>query len=108
MVPPAAAVDPAGVVGPETAVSDPAWLDWFWPAWLGLLAAGFVVAETVALVSRGRGGALTEKTKRWLGVDPPRPWRHRAVLAFVLVLVGLTVWLVPHMTHWPARWFWET
>lgn len=89
-------------------MNDPAWLDWFWPAWLAVLAVGFIVAETVALVSKGRGGALTEWTKRQLGVDPPRKRRRWTVATFTVALVALTVWLTPHMTHWPARWFWET
>lgn len=89
-------------------MTDPAWLDVFWPVWLAVLTLGFVVAETVALVHKGKGGALTEWTKRALGVDPPRPWRKWAVGSFTAALAVLTVWLIPHMTHWPARWFWET
>jgi hypothetical protein len=88
-------------------VTDPGWLTLFWTIWLILLAGGFVAAETVALVSRGRGGTLTEFTKRQLGVSPPRPRRKWTVATFTAALVVLTVFLVPHMTYWPWRWFWE-
>jgi hypothetical protein len=88
-------------------VSDPSWLAWFWAVWLTLLVAGFILAETVALVHPGRGGALTEWTKRHLGVHPPQPRRKWAILVFVAGLTGLTIWLIPHMTHWPFIWPWE-
>jgi hypothetical protein len=88
-------------------MTDPGWLTWVWTAWLILLAGGFVAAETVALLHRGRGGTLTEWTKRHLGVYPLRPRRKWTVATFTTALVVLTVFLVPHMTHWPWRWFWE-
>jgi hypothetical protein len=82
-------------------------LTWFWLAWLTVLTGGFVFAQTVALVDPGRGGTLSEWTRRQLGVNPPRPRRRWAVATFTTVLVVLTVWLVPHMTYWPWRWYWE-
>jgi hypothetical protein len=80
--------------------ADPAWLDWFWPAWLALLAGGFAFAETWALVSRGRGGTLSEKLRRWLGLDPPRPGRRWAFVVVTVALVGVAVWLPGHLAGW--------
>jgi hypothetical protein len=88
-------------------VTDPGWLTLFWVVWLALLTVGFVFAETVALLHPGRGGALTEFTRRHLGVYPPRPRRKWTVATFTATLVVLTVYLIPHMTRWPARWFFE-
>jgi hypothetical protein len=88
-------------------MTDPGWTTWFWAIWLALLAGGFVAAQTVALLNPGRGGTLSEWTRRQLGVYPPRSRRRWTVAAFTATLVALTVWLVPHMTYWPARWFFE-
>jgi hypothetical protein len=88
-------------------MTDPGWLTWFWAAWLALLTVGFVFAQTVALLDPGRGGTLSEWTRRQLGVSPPRPRRKWTVAAFTTALVLLTVWIIPHMTHFPARWFFE-
>lgn len=79
--------------------TDPAWLDWFWPAWLIVLAGGFVFAETWALISRGRGGTLSEKTRRWLGVEPRRPWRRWTLLGLTVVLLGFAAWFPLHIAE---------
>lgn len=91
----------------EQARRDPAWLRTFWPVWLALLALGFAVAETIAIVNPGKGGTLTERVRLWLGVDPPAPRRRGSAGAFAAVLLALAVWLVPHMTDWPWSWPWE-
>lgn len=88
----------------QQARDDPAWLRTFWPIWLAVLAVGFAVAETVAIVSPGKGGTLTERIKRWLGVDPPAPRRRAASVAFVVALAGFAIWFGPHIV---ASWPWE-
>lgn len=123
MAAPAGAVYPAGVVDPEAALSvraelrqarevarqdDPRWLTVFWPLWLAVLALGFAVAETVGVVSKGKGGTLTERVKLWLGVDPPKPRRRWAAGVFLAALALFAVWFGPHISGWPFTWFWES
>lgn len=43
------------------------------------------------------GHTLSSYVRRWLGISPPKPYRRRASLAFVVVLVGFDVWFIPHI-----------
>lgn len=89
----------------EVAREDPGWLrTWYWPLWLAVVAVGFVVAEAIALMNRGDGGTLSEKTRQWLGIRPGAGGRRGAWAAFVAVLALFTVWFSGHLLQW---WPWE-
>lgn len=65
-----------------------------WVIWLAVTAVSFVVLETVALV---KGETLSEVTRRWLGVDPPKPWRRLTIGLFASLVTALAEWFVPHI-----------
>ncbi len=66
----------------------------FWIAWLASVAVSFGIAEGIAIV---KGETLSTVTRRWLGVDPRKPWRAIAVPVFVIAVAVLATWLVPHI-----------
>jgi hypothetical protein len=41
-----------------------------WLMWVGLTVGSFAVLETWALVSRQKGGTLSERLREWLGINP--------------------------------------
>lgn len=93
----------------EVARQDPAFLrTWYWPLLAAILVVGFAFGETWAIVNKGKGGTATERIKAALGVDPPRRRRRVAVASFVAAALVLVTWAVPHLTHWPFTWFWES
>lgn len=77
-----------------------------WIIWLAATIVTFGVLELMAIrqsaLARSTGGVdqrgtLSENLRRWLGVDPPRPWRRVAAAAFASGLTALVNWLVPHI-----------
>lgn len=84
---------------------DPRWMrTWLWPAWLVVVAVTFTVLEAWAIVSRGEGGTLSERTRAWLGIEPGARGRRGGWAGLVAVLVAFTVWFSGHLLHW---WPWE-
>lgn len=66
-----------------------------WIIWLAVTAVSFGALEWVTLQKRE---TLSENLRRWLGIDPPKPWRHMGVAAFTSVVLGFAAWFVPHIT----------
>ena len=93
---------------------DPAWLRRWWPLWLALVVLGFAVPETVALVSTGEGGTLSEMTREWLGLDPDGAGTTVGWVILTVILAGFAVWFPVHLKKgwWYERprrkgWPWE-
>lgn len=81
---------------------DPAWLRRWWPLWTVLVALGFAVPETVALVSTGEGGTLSEMTREWLGLAPDGGGMTAGWVALTVALAGFAVWFPVHLKKgWP-------
>jgi len=81
---------------------DPGWLRRWWPLWLALVGLGFAVPETVALVSTGEGGTLSEMTREWLGMSPDGTGGTIGWVALTVVLAGFAVWFPIHLRKgWP-------
>lgn len=68
-----------------------------WIAWLAALITSFGVIEGIALVNKAKGDTLSERTRQWLGIDPPKPQRHLYIPLFVASLVGLVAWFITHI-----------
>lgn len=76
---------------------------WYWPVFLAAAAVAFVVPEVIALVDPGRGGTLSEWTRRALGVQPAAPRRRWAAAGFAGGLLLFVAWFVPHILwDWPV------
>jgi hypothetical protein len=89
----------------EVAKLDPKWLrTWFWPLWLSLIAVTFAVAEGIAIVHKGDGGTLSERTRHWLGIEPGAQGTRGWWAALVAALVIFVIWFSGHLLHW---WPWE-
>lgn len=78
-----------------------------WIVWLAATVVSFGVLELMAIgqsaAARRTGGVdqrgtLSENLRRWLGVDPPQPWRRAAVAAFASAVTAAAAWFVPHIT----------
>lgn len=65
-----------------------------WAVWLLVTAISFGVLEWL---SWRDDATLSAVLRRWLGVDPPRPWRRVAVAVFVNALTAFVAWFVPHV-----------
>jgi hypothetical protein len=73
-----------------------------WVAWLVAAAVSFAALEGYALYTPRPGDTLSENLRRWLGIAPPRPWRHVGAVGFVAALVGFVAWFGPHIVlGWP-------
>lgn len=68
----------------------------FWACWLGTVLLSFGIAEGIAI---WRGETLSVVTRRWLGVDPRRPWRAVAIPLFVAAVAGFAAWFIPHIIN---------
>lgn len=67
-----------------------------------LVALGFAVPETVALVSTGEGGTLSEMTREWLGMSPDGTGGTIGWTVLTVVLAGFAVWFPVHLRKgWP-------
>lgn len=64
-----------------------------WIAWAAVAFLSFLGLEIAALVTRGPGSTLSAHLRRWLGIDPHRPW----AIAGAAVFTGFLAWLVVHI-----------
>ena len=64
-----------------------------WAVWLVTFAASFGVMEWLS----GKE-TLSATTRRWLGIDPPKPWRRYTIVLFACAVAGFAVWFIPHIT----------
>lgn len=78
----------------------PAVPEWLWLAWLAATLAAFAALETVALLNRHGGDTLSERLRRWLGVEPVRARRRLAAPLFAGALLAFLAWFLPHIL-WP-------
>lgn len=87
---------------------------WRVPEWLWIVAlvapvTAFVILEGWAIINGGeerpddRGDTLSKYIRKWLGVYPPKPRRRQVVVPlFIMGLVGLVAWLIPHFLMPPV------
>lgn len=71
--------------------------EWLWIVWLALVGMSFIILETWAIFSKKVGDTLSERTRKWLGLEPEKPFRIAASSAFAMVLVLFVAWFVPHI-----------
>ncbi|WP_214409090.1 hypothetical protein [Sphaerisporangium fuscum] len=64
-----------------------------WLVWLGLAVGSFAVLETWALVTRQKGGTLSERLREWLGIYPVKHWR----IVTSAALIGFLIWFGWHI-----------
>lgn len=64
-----------------------------WIAWALVAFLSFLGLEIAALVTRGPGSTLSAQLRRWLGIEPHRPWAEVGVAVFV----GFLAWLGVHI-----------
>lgn len=69
----------------------------YWSWYTAAVGIGFAVWETAAIMLGKRQWTFTYKIRQWLGIDPVRPWRLPASIAFSMAMVGFTVWFIPHI-----------
>lgn len=70
--------------------------DLAWAAWLAGSVGSFAVLERLALRNaRGQGGTFTAVSRRWLGLDPRKPWS----LAGIAVVYVASGWVAGHLAH---------
>ena len=68
--------------------------DW-WPLWLTLVALGFGIPETIAILNRTPGDTLSERTRAAFKTTTKT---GRAVfIGFWLALAGVWCWFLPHV-----------
>ena len=65
-----------------------------WLVWLAVTAVSFGALEWATLE---KGETLSENLRRWLGVDPPKPWRPAAIAVFASAVTAFAAWFVPHI-----------
>lgn len=68
-----------------------------WALWLGGLLAFFGVAEGLSLANKLPGDTFSETLRRWLGLEPRKPWRQWGMLAFTVLFGGFAVWFEAHI-----------
>lgn len=66
--------------------------DIIWSLWVGAVIVTFAILEAIG--QHKPGGTLSETLRRWLGINPPKPWRKAAA---ALLLAGLG-WFGTHIT----------
>lgn len=65
-----------------------------WICWAGGTAASFAALEFAAVRSGDPGNTLSHHMRRWLGIQPRRPWAMVGTGA----MVGAAAWLTYHIT----------
>lgn len=65
-----------------------------WIVWLAVASVSFGVLEWVTI---RKGQTLSENLRRWLGVEPRKPWRKVGIPAFAAVVLGFAAWFIPHI-----------
>ncbi len=64
-----------------------------WIAWAGVAFLSFLGLEIAAIVTRGPRSTLSAYLRRWLGIEPHRPW----AVAGAAVFAGFLAWLAIHI-----------
>lgn len=75
-----------------------------WLVFTTVVLLGFAVLETIAIVSPG-GTTYTKAIKRWLGIEPKKPYRQWGILGFASAFTIFYVWFLIHVI---SSWPWET
>ncbi|HZN76039.1 MAG TPA: hypothetical protein VFC00_30780 [Micromonosporaceae bacterium] len=63
-----------------------------WAVWLVTFAVTFALMEWLS----GKE-TLSATTRRWLGIDPPQPWRRTSIVLFASAVTGFAAWFIPHI-----------
>lgn len=63
-----------------------------WIVWLVVAGASFGVMEWLS----GRE-TLSANLRRWLGIDPPKPWRPITIPLFAGAVAAFAAWFAPHI-----------
>lgn len=76
----------------------PAWTV-AWIVWVAVALLSFLGLEVAAVVTGEPRTSLSAYLRRWLGIDPHRPW----AVAGAAVFVGFLAWLAIHVIFgvWP-------
>ncbi len=69
----------------------------FWSYFLLAVGSGFTLWEGSAIATGHPERTLTYKIREWLGIYPVKPWRIPASISFIVVILGLTGWFLPHI-----------
>lgn len=69
-------------------------MDGIWIAWLAFTALSFGLLEWLTW---RKHATLSETLRRWLGIDPPKPWRRASVVIFTSAMLAFVGWFVPHI-----------
>ncbi len=83
--------------------------EWYWIAWVAVTVVLFAIPEAWAIINGDverkdkQGDTLSEYVRKWLGIHPPKPTRRRVIVPlFIMGLVGLVAWLIPHFLMPPV------
>jgi hypothetical protein len=69
----------------------------FWTWFTIATFGGFGLWEFAAIAKGRRDWTFTYKIRQWLGIEPVRPWRVPASIAFALAMIVFTGWFIPHI-----------
>lgn len=79
---------------------DPGWLRRYWPLYLVIVVLGFAVPETIAIISSGDGGTLSELTRDWIGTSQGQASGGWIAMTVIGALFG--AWWIGHTRRlWP-------
>lgn len=65
-----------------------------WIVWAAFTLASFAVLEWLTI---RRGQTLSANLRRWMGVEPRKPWRHIGIATFVGAVLAFVAWFIPHI-----------
>ena len=83
---------------------DPGWLRIWWPLFLVVGALAFAIPETIALISPGDGGTLSEMTRDLLGISPDGTG---GTIGWTVLTVALAAFVVWFSVHLRKGWWYE-
>lgn len=64
-----------------------------WIVWVAVALLSFLGLEIAAIVTAGPRSTLSAYLRRWLGIEPHRPW----AVAGAAVFAGFLAWLALHI-----------
>jgi len=70
-------------------------VDIAWAVWLVTVAVSFGVLQWLGARKKA---TLSATTRRWLGIDPPKPWRQVGIALFTSAVTTFVAWFIPHIT----------